>query len=255
MLNRGRLGVLFCCLALVVGSLLFGETSSAAPIQLAQASYPPPPPTPSPTPTPVPSPTRAPRPTPPEKSPKAKRKGSCVWTGTKSGNTFDQSTHFTPGEQVWIRGAKDCAKPGAQVVVYFDPKGPGKVIATTHAGSEGSYSVSGFIPRGATNGKHVIQSQTASDKYSVTVEISGGRNRNAGLLGSTRGLVGMGIVLALLALAVILAPRRRGSRLLQISGETSDVPLLDTSTFVPRITMDPKTVRKRKAPRKRPENA
>jgi hypothetical protein len=228
-LNRGRLlfPVLFC-FALVVASFAVDHASNAQ-------NYPPQPPTATPvpghTPPPHPTPTHPPHPT-PKHTPKPKK--NCAITGTGRGSNFHRTSTFKPGEAITVRGGAGCASAGQTVTTIYDPAGNSRVLGTSTASSNGSYGNFGVLPRHAANGQHVIQSRTSDARFSSTITIVSGNGRPAGFLGSTPGLIGIGIVAALLALMVILAPRRR-PRLLGVSGDTTTVPGIDTSGFVPKL--------------------
>ncbi len=252
-LTRGRLGVFFVCLAMLLGSLAFGHASNASiapkPMQLAQASYPPPPPTPSPHPTP----SHKPKPTPKKAHPTPRASGaptnSCVETDGKNSKGYVKKANYHPGDPIYVRGASGCAAPNARVTTYYDPQGNGGILASSNAGSKGAYLNSGRIPRNAMQGQHVIETTTGKHRYSARINVV----RNSGnaasrFLGSTKGLATLGIILALLALAVILSPRRR-PRLMGSRGEKVDVPMLATSAFVPARGAPVKAAARKRAAR------
>lgn len=221
---------------------------------LAQATYPPPPPTPTPNPTksPKPTPTKSPKAT---KSPKPTKTPNanhpCVITGTQNGKDYKQTNTFKAGQKIVVRGSKNCAPSGGTVTTLFDPAGNKATIGTSKAGSSGAYTNRGHIPNNAGPGTHVIQSRTGGKRYSTSIKVQNSTKQSpAGFLASPTGIVGLGIALALLALVVVLKPRRR--QLLPAMGtETTTVPSIDTSGFSPMLTKDTKSTPRKRSPRKR----
>jgi hypothetical protein len=246
--RAGRLvAACFACVLVVAVSFAIDGTSSA---QILRQGYPPPPPTPTPTfiptPTPTSKPTRSPKPT---KTPGHKR--ACAQTGTIVRGHFKAKSTFNPGESIAVRGAHGCAAARARVTTVMDPSGNTVRLGSSNAGSNGAYMNTGRIPKNTTIGTHVIQSRTGKKRYSSSITVKAkGTGSPAAFLGSPAGLVAMGIVLAVLAIAFILAPRRR-RRSPAALAMGSDVPAIDTSGFVPFIRRSEPKAPSKSAPRRR----
>jgi hypothetical protein len=185
-------------------------------------------------------------PPPPTPNPGAR----CAQTGYVAHGKFRPKTTFHPGNAIAVRGVSNCVAPKATVRVSMDPAGDRVTIGSAAAGDQGQYIVRGTIPRRTSSGTHVIQAVSGRRTYSNSIEVTpaGGRGAAAALT-SPAGLIGTALALLLIALAVVLAPRRRRRTALHAA---SDVPRLDTSGFVPFVRKGPVRKGRKRAPANEP---
>lgn len=225
-LVRGeRIVLLLVCICASVG------IATAA---LAQG-YPPPTPTNVPTPTgtgPTPTGTN-PNPTPTD----TPRHNGCAVTGHLKKGKFHADTEFSPGDNIAVRGKKDCAKKEVNVTAKISEGAAFVQIGKTTSSDKGSYTVQGKVPAGSTFGQHTVRVQTSGRTYESDIDVVASTSSKNTSFGVTAGpLAAAWIALFGVVAAFVVARRRRRPLLMAMAVPETEVPMLDTSGFVPVVT-------------------
>jgi hypothetical protein len=212
----------------VVLSVLICASVGVAAAALAQGY---PPPTDTPVATPTNSPTATPKPT---KTPKI---DGCDQTGTLKKGKFTSQSEFHRGDTIVIRGKKKCAKDNVAVKAQINEGSDWILIGDTTSTNKGAYSIKGKIPAGISLGDHTIRVKTQGDTYTTTITVIAGTASKASGFSRTAGpLAAAWVALFGIAAAFYVGSRRKRRPVSAVAVEGPDVPMLDTSHFVPDMT-------------------